>query len=398
MPGLGALQHPIETLTRWFEERVLRATAAESAQRGEEVFLFFDEVQNLIDWAPQLKALVDHVPGKVVVTGGSALRIARGRDSLAGRMNMLELGPLRLWEIAGLRGDTGLKPVDRTVSEWRNREFWFDALRHADRQKQSLELAFGAFSRFGGYPLCHATPTGDEGLLREQILENVVKRTIETDLVARDVTLDQRLLREAFRLVCRYTGQSVNPVRIATELGELLRSGVPRKQVDEALRFFSDAMLIHLIPAMEALNRRQASPPKICLCDHFVRGALLQERVPLEPIALRHVHEAVATQAGHILEGAIGFYLEGIAGLDVSWYPRRQDEPEVDFVLTVGTTRIPIEIKYRRSSLGALGGLHSFCRQSEHAAEFGIVITQDNAGQIDDRVIAVPASAFLLLV
>ncbi|MCL6542816.1 MAG: AAA family ATPase [Roseiflexus sp.] len=55
------------------------------------------------DWAAQLKALVDHHTLRVVVTGSSALRIEAGRDSLAGRITTIELGTLRLREIAALR-------------------------------------------------------------------------------------------------------------------------------------------------------------------------------------------------------------------------------------------------------------------------------------------------------
>jgi hypothetical protein len=50
------------------------------------------EVQNLKDWAPQLKSLVDSSTTQVLVTGSSALRIEQqGRDSLAGRMNTIDV-------------------------------------------------------------------------------------------------------------------------------------------------------------------------------------------------------------------------------------------------------------------------------------------------------------------
>ena len=48
-------------------------------------FLLLDEVQNLADWAPQLKHLVDIGRVRALVTGSSALRSEAGRDSLAGR-------------------------------------------------------------------------------------------------------------------------------------------------------------------------------------------------------------------------------------------------------------------------------------------------------------------------
>ncbi len=80
IPSLKGLDDPILSLCRWFESRILGGSFNEWAHKGEPVFLFFDEVQNLADWAPQVKALVDHHAVRVLLTGSSALRIEHGRD------------------------------------------------------------------------------------------------------------------------------------------------------------------------------------------------------------------------------------------------------------------------------------------------------------------------------
>lgn len=106
LPALrrSGFQEPILRLVDWFEEAVLGCTLNEAAQRGEPAFLFLDEVQNLPSWDVQLKSLADHSTVRAMVTGSSALRIELGRDSLAGRIHSLEVGPLRMSEIAALRG------------------------------------------------------------------------------------------------------------------------------------------------------------------------------------------------------------------------------------------------------------------------------------------------------
>ena len=88
----------------WFEKDWLGRSINAVARANGRVFLFLDEVQNLPDWDVQLKFLVDHTKLHVVVTGSSALRIEQGRDSLAGRINTLEVGTLTLTEIAAFRG------------------------------------------------------------------------------------------------------------------------------------------------------------------------------------------------------------------------------------------------------------------------------------------------------
>ena len=87
IPSLQGLQEPILSIARWFENRILRQSFNEAAHAEKVAYLFLDEVQNLNEWAPQIKALVDHHTVKVLVTGSSALRIEAGRDSLAGIFN-----------------------------------------------------------------------------------------------------------------------------------------------------------------------------------------------------------------------------------------------------------------------------------------------------------------------
>jgi predicted AAA+ superfamily ATPase len=204
-------------------------------------------------------------------------------------------------------------------------------------------------------------------------------------------------LEETFRRVCRYAGQGVRARLIQDEVSQVLGPGVWDKSVRDAIRFLSNSLLVHEIPPLEALTKRQAHPSKLCLCDHFVREAWLQERVPLAPRHLAKANEAVSTTAGHLIESDIGYYLKGIPGSDVSWFPPRNQEPEVDFVLTLGLQRIPIEVKYRRSppNAGDLAGLRSFCSQAKYNAPFGLLITQELSGTLDDAIVALPAYSLL---
>ncbi len=74
-------------------------------------------------------------------------------------------------------------------------------------------------------------------------------------------------------------------------------------------------------------------------------------------------------------------------------------EREIDFIMTMGLHRVPIEVKYRRSRPGGddLKGIHSFCGQAKYNAPFGLVITQDFSGRLDEYTIAIPAYTFLAL-
>lgn len=110
LPGLKKLSMPLVELVEWYSQNILGKTLNAAAHEGKPVLLFLDEVQNLADWAPQLKHLVDIGRVRALVTGSSDLRIEAGRDSLAGRITSFETGPLLLREIAEIRGIDRLAP------------------------------------------------------------------------------------------------------------------------------------------------------------------------------------------------------------------------------------------------------------------------------------------------
>ena len=74
-------------------------------------------------------------------------------------------------------------------------------------------------------------------------------------------------------------------------------------------------------------------------------------------------------------------------------------EPEVDFVLTVGAQRIPVEVKYRRriDHRDTLG-LRSFIDKPHYNAPFGLLVTMtDDHATEDPRIVSLPLSTLLLL-
>jgi predicted AAA+ superfamily ATPase len=126
LPEFKTVKMPVLELARWYSQHVLGKTLNQAAHDGEQAFLFLDEVQNLPDWAPQLKHLVDTQPVRVLVTGSSALRIEAGRDSLAGRISTFEMGPLLLREIAELRGFGQIAPMlpSNGLAPLKDKSFW----------------------------------------------------------------------------------------------------------------------------------------------------------------------------------------------------------------------------------------------------------------------------------
>ncbi len=402
LPELRRLRSPIVELGQWFCDHILGKTYARAAADGEPPYLILDEVQNLADWAPQLKHVLDIGRVRALVTGSSALRIQEGQDSLAGRLSVIELGPLLLREIAAFRGRELIPPfLDYDgLGPLKEKSFWQDLREFGTQHGELRRAAFAAYSERGAYPVAHANPDEPWERVADHLEETVIRRAIQHDLRLgpRGQKRDEALLEEVFRLACRYAGQAP---RQALYLDELRRSqnanlGWPR--VLNYLRFLDGTLLLRLIKPLELRLKRKRGPSKICLCDHALRAAWLQEQVPLTPEELDRKPE-LADLAGHLAESAAGYFLATLLHLDVAHFPERAAEREVDFVLTIGDQRIPVEVKYRRRiTADDVRGLQSFIEKPHYRAPFGLLITRDDPPATEDpRIVSLPLSTLLLL-
>jgi predicted AAA+ superfamily ATPase len=129
-----------------------------------------------------------------------------------------------------------------------------------------------------------------------------------------------------------------------------------------------------------------------------LRAAWLQEIIPLSAEGLQQSPH-LSDLAGRIAESTAGYFLRSIVGLDVAHFPERAAEPEVDYVLTVGEQRMPVEIKYRKQITHSdTRGLRAFIEKAHYNAPFGILVTLlDEAATDDPRIVSLPLSTLMLL-
>ncbi len=403
LPSLSQLSDPILAIVRWFESRILTRSLNEAAHAGRPAYLFFDEVQNLSDWAAQLKALVDHHSAYVVVTGSSALRIEAGRESLAGRVTVLDLGTLLLREIAGLRHSVKLEPLlpPNGLEPLLDAGFWRSVNPHGEEHADERDQAFGAFSERGGYPIAHARAEVPWPEVADQLNETVIRRVIQHDLRVgeRGRQRDPQLLEEVFRLACRYAGQAPSQATLIAEIKQLLRANIGWQRILSYLRFLEGSLLLRLIRPLELRLKKQRGPSKLCIVDHGLRASWLEEIIPVAPDKLE-AQPHLTDLSGHIAESITGAFLAGIPSLDVAHFPERSTEPEIDFILTIGEKRIPMEVKYRRriDPHRDTLGLRSFLEKTHYNAPFGILVTMlEDVKVPDPRIIPVSLRSLLLI-
>lgn len=403
IPSLVGLKEPLLTIAAWFQNRILGQTFNERAHAGKPAFVFLDESQNIPTWAEQLKALVDHHTVRVIVTGSSALRIEAGRDSLAGRISTLELGTLLLREISEMRFGVRLEPAlaQNGLEPLTRAEFWRDLAARGRSVGAVRNKAFEAFSTRGGYPIVHANPNVSWPEIADQLNETIIRRVIQHDLRMdeRGRKRDAALLEELLRLAYRYAGQAPSLAVFQTEARQALRANVGPQRITSYLRFLDGALLIRLIRPLEIRLKRRRGSPKICVVDHGLRASWLEEVVPLDADGLAGAPH-LTDLAGHLAESVVGAFLSGLSHLDIAHFPERPAEPEVDYILTVGEHRIPLEVKYRtridphRDTVG----LRSFIEKTQYNAPFGVLVTlRDDQEVPDPRIVSISLPSLLLM-
>ncbi len=398
LPQLDSLELPFLALSHWFERNILGETFNTWGNKKQPAYLLFDEAQILSYWETQLKMLVDHHSVRVLLTGSSAFKIEKGRDSLAGRITTIDVNTLKLREIAALRGWGELPPL-LPFNGWgplKEQEFWEELREHGKRHKVVRDKAFAAFSERGGYPvpqLYHKLSWKDAS---DYLEKTIIRRVIEHDL---GVERNQNLLEALFQLACRYAGQSPGKSVLLGELQQALLSNTNWDEVNTHLRLLNDTLLIRLVRPLELrLKRQKGNPDKICLADHSLRASLLQEEVPLTPEGLQKAPH-LAHLAGFLAENIAGYYLSVIAQ-SLTWFPARQAQPEVDFILTLGQYRVPMEVKYRHTIREGRDtkNLCAFLDNPIFNAPFGILLTLTDDVEIsDERIVALPLSSLMLM-
>jgi predicted AAA+ superfamily ATPase len=404
LKALLRVEEPILRIVDWYEETILGESLNDAAAKGEPAFLIFDEVQNLDNWAQQLKHLVDNSTTQVLVTGSSALRIEQGRDSLSGRISTIEAGVLSLTEIAAFHRipfgtaflrDNGLDPLLQP-------EFWRSLVAEGQKRRKERDETFRWFSERGGYPLVHERAAQAWGMLADQLNENVIKRVIQHDLRIGDRgrKRDAALLEEVFRMACRYVGQTPSALEFAKQARETLNANIGSERVRHYLRFLGDTLLLRLIPPLEIRLTKKKGNAKICLADHGLRASWLQEVIPIDSEGLR-TNPHLSDLAGHIAESVVGNTLSTINSLDLAHLPQRGTKREVDFIMTIGTRRIPVEVKYQNviDPNRDIEGVQAFMDVKANNSPLALLITRHDAVPAirDPRIIPISLPTFMMI-
>lgn len=280
--------------------------------------LVIDEVQKISNWSETVKAEWDRDTREkreliVVLLGSSRMLIEKGlTESLAGRFELIRLSH---WTYMEMRDCFG----------WTLPQYIF----------------------FGGYPGAAAF-IGNEMRWRNYVKDSLVEPSISKDVLMDTRVLKPQLLRQLFEIGSSCSGELLSLTKVAAQLqdaGNVTTLAGYLHLLDEC------GLLCGLQKYAADNSRKYNSIPKFQVHNNALRNAWSE----------LNYSEAVENpkEWGRMAESAVGAYLVSQAQIaDYKVYYWRENNNEVDFVLTRRDRKIAIEVKSGRRTVNA--GLPKF--------------------------------------
>lgn len=288
------------------------------AQGNIKRLLVIDEVQKISNWSETVKAEWDRDTREkreliVVLLGSSRMLIEKGlTESLAGRFELIRLSH---WTYMEMRDCFG----------WTLPQYIF----------------------FGGYPGAAAF-IGNETRWRNYVKDSLVEPSISKDVLMDTRVLKPQLLRQLFEIGSSCSGELLSLTKVAAQLqdaGNVTTLAGYLHLLDEC------GLLCGLHKYAADNSRKYNSIPKFQVHNNALRNAWSE----------LNYSEAVENpkEWGRMAESAVGAYLVSQAQIaDYKVYYWRENNDEVDFVLTRRDRKIAIEVKSGRRTVNA--GLPKF--------------------------------------
>lgn len=342
------------------QEALLDKVRLEIGQKGT---VFIDEVQRKENAGLFLKGIYDlNLPYKLVVSGSGSIELKEKiHESLAGRKRVFELSTLSFDEFVNYKTD--YKYEDRMSD--------FLAL-----EETRAELLLNEYLNFGGYPRVVLSETIEE---KRKVIDEIYRSYLEKDIYFLLGVKKGAEFSDLVRILASQTGSLVNNSELSRTVG------LSAKTLKEYIWYLEKTFVLQRVtPFFKNLRKEITKAPVIYFCDTGLRNYALGY--------FGHVDTPQAT--GFLFQNFIFNILKEKTGATPHslHFWRTKDGAEVDFVIDMVKTQVPIEVKYRSLKKPELSrGFRSFLEKYKPARTFIVNISLEKSlpvGQTD--VIFVP--------
>jgi uncharacterized protein len=221
-------------------------------QKLDDVYIFFDEIQELPDWEKYIRRLYDTVSRKIFLTGSNAKMLSKEiATSLRGRSLSFEIMPLSFPEFLSFRG------IDSKDS-------------YSTINRAKIQNSFEEYLSWGGYPEL----VGMESRFKANILQEYFNVMLYRDLMDRYEIRDVSILKY---LIKRLIGSFTKEFSVNKLYNELKSRGI-RIGKDFIYRLMDRIFSIYMVTYVEkfdpAVVKREMSNKKIYLYDNGIASAI----------------------------------------------------------------------------------------------------------------------------
>lgn len=381
----ATFDHPICKLTGL--DAVLEAWRELEPKANGPEYLFLDEAQFIKNIGTWVKHQVDFFKNKkIIFTGSAAPLIQTDQESGVGRWHTLRISTLSFYEYLLIKKIS--LPNIPSISAIRN--LLNCAPNEYYRMTEATRFLIGHFHEYlirGGFPQTALVEsiTQSQRLLREDIVEKVLKRDMTVLFGVRRVLE----LEQMFIFLCMHDGGMQDITTISKDLG------IAKQTVQNFIDLFESTYLIYRLPPYGYGKEVLRGKNKLYLGDPAIAPAVLMKG--------KTILEDSEALSKCVETAIIGHLWSHCAFNQARFsYWRNKKEKEVDLMVEIGETIIPLEVKYQSQMVQArdVSALIEVCAQKP-SIQYGYIITKSpqDIGPLQDKssqnkYMKIPASLF----
>ncbi|OGC23434.1 hypothetical protein A2291_00415 [candidate division WOR-1 bacterium RIFOXYB2_FULL_42_35] len=359
------------------------------ADAKEPLFCFLDEVQRLPNWELYIKRYVDlHYPIRFIISGSASHTIFRkSLESLLGRLVDVSLPPFSFREWVRFHyPETGewLTALSQDRIDIKDRSTIEKAVNKIIEKVNREGIALlnqyaNEYAQAGGFPqLWEQNPVERAQFVDLQYVQRVTLEDLRLIKEIRRPEIFHQFLRYAFAR----TGEEYNLEQLAGKIK------TTRVTLSGALPLLFQTELIRKVERFTNKPvRLRSTHAKLYAADTMLYEAITKVSADLH-----------GSDKGRIAETLIFNVLRRCAGItDISYFRIPDGAREIDFIVRVGRSLVPVEVKQRTGlEEKYLEPVNYFINEHPSESSFGILITENNLDLLG-RVLQIPLGLFLLL-
>jgi predicted AAA+ superfamily ATPase len=358
-------------------------------------YLFFDEIQYAKDWELWMKVIYDSRRDlKMVATGSASPVLNKGAtDSGAGRWNVLKVPTLSFYEYCELLELSDRPDIPDGLKLTKLVEMPQGELADLMNRFTPLQQHFNRYLTVGGFP--ELALSDDDAYAQRMLREDVVDKVIKRDVLSLFNVRNPLLMEKLFLYLCMTSSEIFNKQTAAKELENI---GVTT--IENYVSFLEKSNLIYISdPMMVGTKAALKGKPKIYIADAAIRNAVLMIEDVLSD----------DKEMGVMVETAVYKHIEtfyqSASTVHVGYYRKlKENQKEVDIVISLPKAKILCEVKYRSgASIPATDAIIALSKDPDAKIASAFIITKmlsdygSTAHNTATPVMRVPALPFIYL-